>query len=261
MKEKTILHIKDLTIGYPEKTIASNISLEIHPGELIGVIGINGSGKSTFLKTITGNLSKKSGEILFENQQIEQLSPQELAESISLVLSNPVFSQNLSVFEVVALGRHPYTNWLGQLSEHDKRMVLKALKMVDISELKHRKCSQLSDGQLQKVFIARALAQDTSLIVLDEPTNHLDLYQKAFVFNLLKNLSQKTQKAILLATHELNLALQLCDRLILVHQGKVIFGKPENLIKNESLSNLFPKDLISFDSTTLNFRINKEYLE
>lgn len=255
MKDHSLLHLHNLAIGYSQKTIASEISLDIYPGELIGVIGINGSGKSTFLKTITGNLPKKSGEILLQNQKIEQLSPQQIAESISLVLSNPVFSQNLSVFEVVALGRHPYTNWLGQLSEQDKRVVIKALKMVDIAELRYRKCSQLSDGQLQKVFIARALAQNTSLIILDEPTNHLDLYQKAFVFKLLKNLSEKTQKAILLATHELNLALQLCDKLVLVHQGKVIFGKPQTLIKNQSLSNLFPKDLISFDPNTLNFKI------
>lgn len=259
MKKNIVLHTKDLNIGYSNKTIASEISVEIAQGELVAVIGINGSGKSTFLKTITGNLPKKSGEIKLKNRELESLGDQEIAKSISVVLSNPVFSQNLSVFEVIALGRHPYTNWLGQLSEKDKKIVFKALKLVEIPNLAKRKCSQLSDGQRQKVFIARALAQDTSLIVLDEPTNHLDLYQKAFVFNLLKNLSRQTEKAIILATHELNLALQLCDKLILIKDGEAIFGKPKELIQNKSLENLFPKDLISFDPKSLNFKINSKF--
>lgn len=259
MQEKTrstsVLHSDQLSIGYPQREIATAINLCIQPGELTAVIGINGSGKSTLLKTLTGELSQKSGCIFLNNAPLENYSPRALSEHISIVLSNPSFSQHLSVFEVVALGRHPYTNWLGILSSEDQKKVQDSLAKIGISELAERKCNQLSDGQLQKVFIARALAQDTELIILDEPTNHLDLYHKAFALKLLKELTKTTQKSILFATHELNLALQLCDQIVLVNHGKIIQDCPENLIKNSHLEALFPQDLIAFDRNSGSFRL------
>lgn len=258
-KKNPILSVKNLNIGYPNKLIANNISLSIHKKELTAIIGINGAGKSTFLKTITGDLPKKSGEIKVQNQALQQLSSKEIAAYISVVFSNAVFSQNLSVYEVVALGRNPYTNWLGLLNEEDKKAVQQALRLIEIENLANKKCNQLSDGQLQKVFIARALAQETDIIVLDEPTNHLDLYHKAFVFKLLKKLSQKTEKAIVFATHELNLALQLCDKIILINNEKAVINSPENLIKSKILQQLFPSDLIQFDELTKSFKVNTDF--
>lgn len=257
-KENPILAVKNLNIGYPQKQIASDISVDIYGGELTAVIGINGSGKSTFLKTLSGNLPKQAGEIFIQQQALTTLPPRKIAEHISLVLSNPVFSQNLSVYDMVALGRHPYTNWLGLLSNKDKEAVQNALKLIEMESLTNRKCEELSDGQLQKAFIARALAQDTEMIILDEPTNHLDLYHKAFVFKLLKKLTQETGKAVILATHELNLALQLCDKLILINQGKVISGSPRDLIQNKDLHKLFPSDLIFFDEETRSFKVMED---
>lgn len=254
-KENPILSVKNLTIGYPQKQVASDVNVEIYSGELTAVIGINGSGKSTFLNTLSGNLTPTTGEIFIQQQALPTLTPQRIAEHISLVLSNPVFSQNLTVYEMVALGRHPYTNWLGLLSQKDKEAINRAIKLIDLKNLAHRKCGELSDGQLQKAFIARALAQNTEVIILDEPTNHLDLYHKAFVFKLLKKLTQDTGKAVVLATHELNLALQLCDKLILISNGKVISGSPEKLIEDKTLHQLFPTDLIRFDEQTKSFQI------
>src|SRR5699024_5531661 len=225
--KKPILSVKNLSIGYPDKDIAKDISLNIHKQELIAVIGINGSGKSTFLKTITGNLPKKSSEILIHQKKLESFSAQQIAEYISIVFSNAVFSQNLSVYEVVSLGRNPYTNWLGLLTEKDKKAVAQALTLMEIKDLAHKKCSELSDGQLQKVFIARALAQNTDIILLDEPTNHLDLHFKFQVFNLLKQVASQQKKVILLATHELNMAMQICDKIILLHDGKILNDTPE----------------------------------
>src|SRR5699024_3583055 len=256
--KKPILSVKNLSIGYPDKDIAKDISLNIHKQELIAVIGINGSGKSTFLKTITGNLPKKSSEILIHQKKLESFSAQQIAEYISIVFSNAVFSQNLSVYEVVSLGRNPYPNWLGLLTVKDKKAVAQAMTLMEIKDLAHKKCSELSDGQLQKVFIARALAQETDIIVLDEPTNHLDLYHKAFVFKRLRNLSQQTDKAIIFATHELNLALQLCDNIILVNKEKIMIKSPEDLIKSKVLHDLFPSDLIYFDDLNKSFKINPE---
>lgn len=252
-----LLTVQNLQIGYSQKTVASHINLELQPGELTAVIGINGSGKSTFLKTITGELSPQHGAIYIKNKKLSSLRFSEIAEHISIVLSKPVYAQNLSVEEVVALGRHPYTNWLGKLSAIDRLAIGRAITQVGIRELRKHTCDELSDGQLQKVFIARALAQDTEMIILDEPTNHLDLYHKAYVFKMLKKLTQETRKTVILATHELNLALQLCDQLVLIKQGEVFAGGPEQLIDSGILSKLFPSDLIGFDKISRSFRVKE----
>lgn len=251
----TKLSTKNLSIGYTDKTVASGVNLNIKSGELVAVIGTNGSGKSTLLKTIIGELEAKSGEVFLENEKIQQFSAKSIAEKISIVLTETHFSKNLSVEELVALGRHPYTNWLGILSEEDKKAIKNALTLIDLTDKAQRKCSSLSDGQLQKVMLARALAQDTSLIILDEPTTHLDLYHKVFVLKLLKQLTKETQKAIVFASHEINLALQLCDQIILVNTNEVIQETPQKLIKDGHLEKLFPKNLIQFDAESKNFKV------
>jgi len=251
----SILSTRNLTIGYDDKLVAKDIALNIYPGELIAVIGINGSGKSTLLKTITKELDPAAGEVFLEGVALEKISAKKISEKISIVLTETHFSKNLSVKELIALGRHPYTNWLGVLSKKDKEAIHKAINLIDLQNLADRKCSNLSDGQLQKVMLARALAQDTPLIILDEPTTHLDLYHKAFVLKLLQKLSKTTQKAIVFATHEIDLALQLCDQILLVNNEKVIQQTPEELIKEKHLEHLFPKDLIQFDAVSKSFKI------
>lgn len=254
-KQVPLLETKNLEIGYAQKSIARAIDLKIPKGKLIATIGINGSGKSTLLKTLIGQLQPKNGEILLENDNIQELSAKQIAEKISIVLTHTHFSKNLSIQEFVALGRHPYTNWLGVLSAKDKQAVTEALELIDLNNKANRKCSNLSDGQLQKVMLARALAQDTPLIVLDEPTTHLDMYHKVFVLKMLKDLTQKTGKTIVFASHEINLALQLCDEIILINQEKVIQDTPQGLIENEHLEQLFPKNLIRFDKKSKSFKI------
>jgi len=257
-KETRMLTAKDLSIGYSQKTIASNINIELASGKLTAVIGVNGSGKSTLLKSLSGELPLKKGTVNLLEKPLNSYSQKSISEHISIVLSNPVFSSNLSVYELIALGRHPYTNWLGVLNETDHQAVDQAMRQVEIEDLAERNCSHLSDGQLQKVFIARALAQNTEIILLDEPTNHLDLYHKAFVFRLLKRLTRETDKSILFATHELNLALQLCDSLILVTNSEIYQAAPKELIQSDKLQNLFPADLIRFDADSVSFKIQHE---
>ena len=186
------------------------------------------------------------------NREIE---PDKLSKDISLVLTEQLLSKNLSVIELVALGRQPYTNWIGRLTKNDLKKIMHAIQLVNIEDIKNKKCHELSDGQFQKVLIARALAQDTSLIILDEPTTHLDLYHKAYVLKLLQKLSKETNKAILFASHEINLALQLCDKLLILQNNKALFGTPAELIKTDVLSNLFPKQLIYFDKESSSFKI------
>ncbi len=174
-----------------------------------------------------------------------------------MVLTEQIVSKNLSVFELIALGRQPYTNWVGNLSEDDIATVNKAIAQTNLEDLRHKRCFELSDGQLQKVMIARALAQDTALIILDEPTTHLDMYHKAYILKLLQKLTKETNKTILFSTHEIDLAIQLCDSMIVMTKDAVVSDTPCNLISNGTFNALFPKDLIAFDINTGTFRVKK----
>lgn len=231
------------------------MDIEIKEGELISIIGVNGVGKSTLLRSLSGVQEILGGEIFIGNKSLQELSPGEMAESISLVLTEQPISKNLTVYELIALGRQPYTNWIGKLTDNDRKYILQALQLVGIEDLSHKKCYELSDGQLQRVLIARALSQNTPLVVLDEPTTHLDIYHQAFVLKLLKDLSVRTGKSILFSTHEINLALQLSDKIILMEQNKVTIATPEELIEQDVFSRIFPADLIYFDRESRSFKI------
>ena len=255
----SILKTENLCIGYRSKKqeipIASKLNFSIDEGELVAVIGVNGAGKSTLLKTFSKELSPLRGSIFIENSSLEKYSAKKFAELVSVVLTNQTISKNLSVFELVALGRQPYTNWLGNLAETDKKFVTTALEQVELTDLTHKKCDELSDGQLQKVLIARALAQNTSLIFMDEPTTHLDLYHKAHVFHLLKKLTQTTKKTIVFASHEINLALRLCDKIILMNNSSAVCGSPEFLLQKGLFDSLFPPDIIEFHKESGSFQL------
>ncbi len=256
-----ILKTENLSIGYASKKsktiVASNINIELHQGELVGLIGGNGIGKSTLLRTLTKVQNQLDGTIYINNKDISKYASIDLAKVMSLVLTELISSKNLLVKELVALGRQPYTNWVGNLSEHDKIIIKKVLKQTNIQDLKDKNCFELSDGQLQKVMIARALAQDTDIIILDEPTTHLDMYHKAYVLKLLQKLAKKTNKTILFSSHEIDLAIQLCDKLVVMTDNGVVSDTPCNLIEQGTFDALFPKDLIVFYEKTGSFRVKK----
>jgi len=258
-KKHIILKTENLSIGYRkkklEKVVASGINIAVTEGELVAVIGINGVGKSTFLRTVSGIQPELSGHIEINGENRKNISSERLATMISLVLTEQPLSKNLGVAELVALGRQPYTNWIGRLSPDDRKIVKDALALVKIEEIQEKKCHELSDGQLQKVLISRALAQNTPVMILDEPTSHLDMYHKAQVLKLLKDLSLRTRKAVIFATHEINLALQLCDKIILMKPNEVVQDMPQQLIQKGHFESIFPSDLIVFDAATESFRI------
>jgi iron complex transport system ATP-binding protein len=174
---------------------------------------------------------------------------------LSVVLTENVSQTNLSVQELIALGRQPYTNWLGSLTEEDRIKTQQAIEAINISDLSEKNCFELSDGQLQKVMLARALAQDTDIIILDEPTTHLDLYHKVSVLKLLQKLAKTTQKTILFSTHEINVTLSLCDKILVMKDSGTKFGAPKSLIEGKAFNDLFPEDLVEFDSTSGAFKI------
>lgn len=220
-------------------------------------MGINGIGKSTLLRTLGRVQPALSGTILLNGIPLERYSNLKLASEISVVLTEGIASKNLTVSELVSLGRQPYTNWIGTLRQEDIRIIQSAMEMVGLNELQHKKCYELSDGQLQKVMIARALAQDTSIILMDEPTSHLDLYHKVQILKLLRHIAHETGKAILFTTHEIEIAIQLCDKMLILEGDHNTFGQPCELIQNKSFEALFPSDTITFDARSGSFKVHK----
>jgi len=253
------LEVRNLTIGYKAKNgdaiIADAINFSLREGTLIGMVGANGIGKSTLLRTLTGMQPALSGEILLYGKKLRSYSGFQLAQFISVVLTEPPASKNLSVRELISLGRQPHTNWMGSLSSEDNKAIDYALEVTETTSLSHRKCYELSDGQMQRVAIARALAQDTPIIILDEPTTHLDIYHRAYVLKLLKKLATEANKTILFSTHEIDLAIQLTDYLIVMTQEETSFDTPCNLIESGKFNTLFPSKTIAFDPETGRFVI------
>ncbi|MGJ5643327.1 ABC transporter ATP-binding protein [Formosa sp. S-31] len=260
-KSHIVLKAENLKVGYRSKRsetcIAEGINITLNRGELVSLVGANGIGKSTLLRTLTQTQDALEGAVYINSKALDTYDALQLAKVLSIVFTEKLISKNLSVFELVALGRHPYTNWIGSLSDTDIQKVNYALSLTHIEALKHKKCFELSDGQLQKVMISRALAQDTDLIILDEPTTHLDMYHKAYVLKLLQKLAKETGKTILFSSHEIDLAIQLCDKMIVMTPEQVISDSPCNLISQGVFSQLFPTDLIQFDEKTGTFRVNK----
>ena len=264
MKSETkqiTLQAENLAVGYfkrKEKIVVSEkINFSFSKGELIGLVGANGIGKSTLLRTLAGMQPKISGKIFINEQSLNQFSTLQLANEVSVVLTEPPASKNLSVLELISLGRQPYTSWMGSMSQQDKDAVNKALQATETETLAHRKCFELSDGQMQRVAIARALAQDTPIIILDEPTTHLDLYHRAYILKLLKKLTSETGKTILFSTHEIDLAIQLSDKMVVMTKETNYFDSPCNLIEAGNFDVLFPKETIDFDKKTGRFSIKK----
>ena len=258
--EKHIIKISNLSIGYTSKkhisTIASNLNINLKTGNMVCLLGKNGIGKSTLLRTLTKVQPALDGEILINEVNLKSLTNNELAKTLSLVLTERLPDSSLTVFELVALGRQPFTNWIGYLTSEDMQIVYAAFEKTNTNHLMNTKCYELSDGQLQRVLIARALAQNTPIIVLDEPTAHLDLHHTINTFSLLKNLASEFNKTIIISTHETNLALQLADELWLMSPSKFVSGKTDDLITNNELDKLFDSDLISFNKTLKQFTIS-----
>ena len=258
-KKHIALEVKDLSIGYKtnkkELLISDGINFSLEKGKLIGLVGSNGIGKSTLLRTLARMQASLKGTISINATDLNAISAIQLANKLSIVLTEAPASKNLSVLELISLGRQPYTNWVGKLSEKDKRIIQKAIKATETESIIHQKCFELSDGQLQRVMIARALAQDTPLILLDEPTTHLDLYHRAYILKLLKKLTTDSGKTILFSTHEIDLAIQLSDQLLVMTSEKIHFNSPETLIKEGCFETLFPKETIHFDHKMKRFVI------
>lgn len=252
-----ILKIENLSIGYITKkkqnVIASNIDVEINEPKMICLLGKNGIGKSTLLRTIAKIQPLLDGEIYIENEEIQNNTSIQLSKKISIVLTERIPPNNLTVYELIALGRQMYTNWIGKLTTKDTIKITEAIEITKINAIKNKKIDELSDGQYQKVMIARAIAQDTPIILLDEPTAHLDINNKVEIYKLLKELSKNKQKTILITSHELQLAIQFANDLWLMSPQKFISGETNKMIETNRLQDLFETKSVTFDKTTKQF--------
>jgi len=266
MKNKSfqaILDAPNLTIGYKTPkgiiTIAEHLNLHIYKGEMVCLLGPNGCGKSTLIRTLAGMQEPLEGHITIEDIAITHHT-HELAKKMSVVLTDKIDILNMYVFDLVSLGRYPHTNWYGKLQEEDKKIILDSIQLVGLKGFADRRIQTLSDGEKQRVMIAKALAQDTPFIMLDEPTAHLDLPNRIEIMKLLKELARTTYRSILLSTHELDLALQVADRIWLMQRNKpMACGTPEDLVLQGDFEQAFKKQSFDFDISNGLFKIIYNY--
>lgn len=257
---KEILNIKNLSIGYGRgkkaKVVHNALNAQMFAGELVCLLGENGTGKSTLIRTLCGFQPALGGEASLLGKNLLNLPEKELAKMAAVVLTDRVIVPNATVEELVGLGRSPYTGTLGILNSDDKKVIHDSIEKCGILHKKKTCLSNMSDGEKQKAFIAKALAQDTPVIILDEPTAFLDMPARVEIIQLLRQIANTSGKSVLLSTHDLDLALQMADRLwLLAPEKPLLTGSPEDLLLKNEFQSIFEHRGIEFDNRTGLFRV------
>ena len=259
-----MLQINDLYIGYKAKdrsaAILSAVSLRAMQNELIAVIGRNGVGKTTLLKTITGILKPVLGGVHLQSRDIHSISRRELARMISYVSTELVNSPNMTVYDLVVLGRHPHTGWFGKLGDDDEKIIRRAINLMHLDPLVSKNLAQLSDGERQRVLIARALAQNTDIIIMDEPAAFLDVVNRYEVMLLLRRICRTENKTVIFSTHDLTMALHEADKIWLLLPEKCFEGSPEDIILSGKLNDLFKGSKMQMKEDTGQISLGHEML-
>lgn len=264
-----LIEAKDLTIGYfPKKghrhAVAEGVNVTLREGELVCLLGPNGAGKSTLLRTLSAMQAPLGGKILLDGQDIHRLPPRELARILSVVLTERVTAGLMTSYALVSLGRYPYTDWVGRLTDRDHEIVRRAIDCVGAADLTERNISELSDGERQKVMMARALAQQPKLMILDEITAFLDLPRRVDIMRILRRLAREEGCAIVLSTHDLDLALRAADRVWLLPKAtggrpaRLEVGAPEDLVLNGKFEAAFSSEGVDFDREVGHFSMHDQ---
>ncbi len=257
---KELLKVNNLSVGYNSGSslLHSGINVDVKNGEFICLLGPNGAGKSTLIKTLSGFLQPMDGEVYYGNKNLKTLPESQISKMVSVVLTDRIQIQNLTVFELVALGRTPYTGFFGKLTLDDIKLVNKAIEEVGLKNFSYKSIDKMSDGERQKAMIAKALVQETPFIILDEPTAFLDLPAKLEIMQLLKRLSSEKGRGILLSTHDLEMALQIADKIWLLAQGKELkVGIPEDLVLSNDFKTFFEREGVVFDNNSGSFKYQR----
>lgn len=254
--------LNNLKVGYTKAgrsiAVSGPINAKVVENEMVGVIGRNGIGKSTLLRTLAGLQPPVNGEVVLNNVAVSRIGLKELARLVSFVSTEPVRGFQLRVDELIALGRFPHSGWLGRTDENDRRAISEAIKHTGVEHLLHKSINEISDGERQKVMITRALAQNTPYIILDEPTAFLDLPSRYEILEILHNLSVKNGKTILFSTHDLAIAVDLSDKIWMLTDDDMFQGAPEDLLINNVFRKLFLNSPAGFDGVTMQFRFHRE---
>ena len=259
----SILDLQDLSVGYsgPSRTrhvVSRGITLSLRSGELVCLLGPNGAGKSTLLRTIAAMQPPIDGKVLLGELNIHSLPKSELARMLSVVLTERITVGMLTSYEVVALGRSPYTGWSGTLRKQDHVIDEESIRAVEAAHLSNRYVNELSDGERQKIMLARALAQEPRVMILDEITAFLDLPRRIEIMRILRDLAHRNDRAILVSTHDLELALATADRVwLLPKAGALVAGAPEDLVLNGRFSDAFASEGIQFDEESGTFSMQR----
>ena len=263
-EEQSMLHASDISIGYRrkkalDKVVASNLSLELQKGKFVCLLGPNGTGKSTLVRTLSGLQPPLQGQVSMDGMKLTELDARSRARLVSLVITDSMPLGIFTVYSLVALGRHPHTNWNGHLSEEDHQKIEWAIRTVDAESLANRQVSELSDGERQKVMVARALAQEAPIMLLDEPTAFLDILRRVELMRSLSDLAHQQDLAILLSTHDLELALRCADELwLLGEDGTLTQGQPESLALSGTIADVFGNQKLDWDTEQGAFHIHRE---
>lgn len=250
-----MIRFDNITLGYGKRTLIEGLSAEVRRGQLTALVGRNGTGKSTLLRAIAQLGEVLSGDIVLDGKKISTLSPADMASMVAFVTTDKVRVANLRCRDVVALGRAPYTNWIGRMQVQDVAIVDEALAAVGMSDYADKTMDRMSDGECQRIMIARALAQQTPIILLDEPTAFLDMPNRYELCTLLRRLAHEEHKCILFSTHELDIALSLCDAIALISPPEMHILPTEEMVHSGHIERLFTTGIVSFDPTTKSVEI------
>lgn len=248
------INAQNLTIGYQAKKtvhVAGPLTFQLEAGELYGLMGTNGIGKSTLIKTLSGLLPPLEGDVLVEGNNFFVQSAKQRAKLISIVLTEPINGHNMTVYELAKMGRYPYTNWQFEIGEKDQQIIEGSIKAVGLEDKQHLLVNELSDGNRQKAMIARALAQDSPIMVLDEPTAHLDIKNRFIILELLQKLAKEQQKTIVFSGHDLEYMLSFCDKLMLMTEKGLVINTPELLSNSGAIKQAFDLGLFNLTSSEL----------
>ena len=238
----------NITVGYDGKAVVDKVCFQVNRGQILTLIGPNGCGKSTILKSIVGQLKLLDGVIVLEGKDIRQISANEMAKTMAIVLTSRISPELMTCEDVVSTGRYPYTGRLGLLGEEDKKIVKEALEQVDAMDIADRPFSAISDGQRQRIMLARALCQQPQIIVLDEPTSFLDIRYKLELLSILKRMVREKDLAVIMSLHEIDLARRVSDQVACVMDGKIDrIGPPEKIFSKEYIYRLYHMDPERYD--------------